>query len=124
MEIAGIRVALEQLRNAVVVVYSIIVMATIVPGFATVSNLLILPYFLFVPGYFVALILRNTNSLLETVFYTIAWSMAVLLSAYSLQTIIPGSQNLPIKLVVPALTIFLLVYVHFHRPSRGVLTNV
>ena len=72
MEIAGIKVAAEQLRNAIVVVYSVIVIATIIPGFATVSNLIILPYFILVPGYFVALILRNTGTLLETFFYTIA----------------------------------------------------
>jgi hypothetical protein len=119
LEIAGIKVAAEQLRNAIVVVYSVIVIATIIPGFATVSNLIILPYFILVPGYFVTLILRNTGTLLETFFYTIAWSTAILLSVYSLETIIPGSQSLPIKLVVPALTIFLLAYDHFHKPSRG-----
>jgi len=119
LEIAGLRIALEQLRNAVVIIYSIIVIATIIPGFANVSNLIILPYFLVVPGYFVALILRNTGTLLETLFYTLAWSAAILLSVYSLQTIIPGSGSLPIKLVVPTLTVFLLAYDHFHRPSRG-----
>ncbi len=92
MEIAGLKVAREQLRNAVVVVYSIIVMATIIPGFATVSNLIILPYFILVPGYFAALLLRNTGTLLETLFYTLAWSIGILLSVYSLQTIIPGSE--------------------------------
>ncbi|MGD0636650.1 MAG: hypothetical protein ABSA72_01240 [Nitrososphaerales archaeon] len=119
MEIAGLRVALEQLRDAIVVVYSAIVIATFIPGFASVSNLLILPYFIIVPGYLVTLILRNTGTLLETIFYTIAWSTAILLSVYSIQTIVPGSGALPITLVVPALTIVLLAYIHFHKPTDG-----
>ena len=72
------------------------------------------------PGYFVALLLRQTGTLLERLFYTITWSIAILLSVYSIDTITPGSQSVPINLVIPVLTIILLAYDHFHRPVRGV----
>jgi hypothetical protein len=119
LEIAGLKVPFEQLRNAVALVYSLIVMASTVPGFALVPHLLLLPYFLFVPGYYVTLLIRNTDSLLEMLFYAVAWSVAILLSAYSVETILPGSPLLPIQLVVPALTILLLAYDYFRKPRGG-----
>jgi hypothetical protein len=119
LEIAGLKVPFEQLRNAVALLYSLIVMASIVPGFALVPHLLLLPYFLFVPGYFVTLLLRNTGSLLEKLFYAVAWSIAILLSAYSVETILPDNTLLPIQLVLPLLTILLLAYDYFRRPTRG-----
>jgi uncharacterized membrane protein len=119
LEIAGLRVAGKQLRDAIILVYSIIVIVTIIPGFTFVSNLVFLPYFLLVPGYFVTLLLGNTGSFLERLFYTIAWSVAILLSAYSVETILPGNQLLPINLVIPVLSIVLLVYVRYRKPLHG-----
>ncbi|MDA4113032.1 MAG: hypothetical protein OK474_03200 [Thaumarchaeota archaeon] len=119
MEIAGLKIEGKQLRNAIVLLYSFAVIATIIPGFTFVSNIVTLPYFLVVPGYFVTLLLRNTGSLLERLFYTIAWSVAIVLSAYSVETILPGNQLLPIPLVIPILTIVLLAYDRFRKPSHS-----
>jgi len=119
LEIAGLRVARDQLRNAIALVYSFAVMATIIPGFHLVPHLLIFPYFLVVPGYFITLLLRNTGSLLERLFYTITWSVALFLSVYSIESILPGNQLLPIELVIPGLTILLLAFDSLRRPKRG-----
>ena len=94
MEIAGLKVAREQLRNAVAVIYSLIVMATIIPGFPTVSNPIILPYFVLVPGYFVTLLLRNTGTSWRRSSIRSLGASLFLLSVYSFETIMPGSQHL------------------------------
>lgn len=113
MEVKGLKVAGEQLRNAVAVVYSLVVMATIVPGVPSISNLIVIPYYILVPGYFVTLLLRNTG-IIERLFYSIAWSVAILASVYSLGTI-GDTPYLPIELIIPTLTILLLAYDHFYR---------
>jgi hypothetical protein len=119
LEIAGLKVARDQLRNAIALVYSFAVMATIIPGFHLVPHLLLLPYFLMVPGYFIARLLRSTGSLLETLFYSIIWSITLFLSAYSVETILPSSQLLPIEIVVPGLTILLLAFDSLRRSPGG-----
>jgi hypothetical protein len=113
LEIKGLKAARQQLRNAVAVIYSVVVMATIIPGFHGVSTLIVIPYFLLVPGYFVMLLFRYTG-ILERLFYSVAWSIVILTSVYSLGTIMV-IQDLPLQLVIPALTIILLAYDNFHR---------
>ena len=115
MEVKGLSVAREQLRNAAVVAYSLVVMGTIIPGFPSISNLIVIPYYILVPGYFVTLLLRNTG-IIDRLFFSIAWSVAIFASINALGSI-GVIQFLPVELTVPALTIVLLAYDHFH--ARG-----
>jgi hypothetical protein len=117
LEIQGLKVALEQLRDAFVVLYSLLVVATILPGFAFFPNVLVLPYFLFVPGYFVTIIFHDTATLMEWLFYTFAWSIAIFVSVYAISTVVAGAV-FPPTVIVPAVTILLMVYVHFHGTRR------
>jgi uncharacterized membrane protein len=116
LEVSRLKIPFEQLRDAVALIYSLLVMATIIPGHTLLPHLLVLPYFLFVPGYFVTLLFGKTGSLLERLFYALAWSVAIFLSAYSVETVLPGNQLLPIELVIPALTITLLAYDRLRKP--------
>jgi hypothetical protein len=113
LEVKGLNDTREQLRNGGAVIYSLIVMATIIPGFPSVSNLIVIPYYILVPGYFVTTLVRNTG-VLERLFYSIAWSVAILASVYSLKSI-GIIQHLPAELIIPSLTIVLLAYDSFHR---------
>jgi hypothetical protein len=113
LEISGLKVAWEQVRNAVVVLYSGVVMATLIPGVSLVPNLAVLFYYFLIPGYFVTLLLRETSTILERLFYSIVWSLAIFASVYSIRSL--GYQALPTNLTIPALTVVLLAYDHFHR---------
>ncbi len=115
MEIAGLRVSLLQLRNAGAVVYSLAVVATIIPVLGRLSNLIVIPYYVLVPGYFVTLLLRETDTVVERLFYSVAWSLALLASVYSVKTLTPAYQYLPINVVIPSVTIVLLAFDYFHR---------
>jgi len=75
-------------------------------------NTLVLPYYVFVPGYFVTQLLHKGSGVFEKMFYTIAWSLVVVASFYSLSTLFQGDL-FPINLLVPLLTLALLVYVHY-----------
>ncbi len=118
MGFAGVRVALEQLRDGIVVVYSILVMATIIPGLHIIPTLAVVPYMLVVPGFYATLVLRETETFLETMFYAVAWSVGIFVSVYSIETLSAGYLP-PIDLVVPVLTFVLVAYVRYRRPSSG-----
>lgn len=118
MEISRLKIALEQLRDAFVVLYSLLVVATILPGFDLFPNALVLPYFLFIPGYFVTIVFHDTTTLIEWLFYTFAWSIAIFVSVYAIRTVVPGGF-FPPTVIVPAVTILLMVYVHFHGTRRA-----
>lgn len=110
MEIAGIKFALGQVRDAFLLVYSAVVAATAIPGFEHISSIIAIPYYLLVPGYLVTVLLRNNSTVIEGFFYSIAWSLAILTTVYSFQTVSTGFQYLPVPIVVPALAVVLLGY--------------
>jgi hypothetical protein len=114
LEIASLKVALSQVRDAFVVVYSLVVVATIIPGFGNISNAIVIPYYALIPGYYATLLLRNTGTITETFLYSLAWSLAIVASVYSFTTL-PGLQYIQVSIVVPVLTIVLLIFVHFRR---------
>lgn len=110
MEIAGIRVALGQLRDALVIAYSVLVVATVVPGFGHVSSAIAIPYYLSAPGYYAARLLRNTPTIIEGLFYSVGWSLAIVASVYSIATLGGSFSYIPISILIPAITVVLLAY--------------
>jgi len=113
LEISRLKVAWEQVRNAAVVVYSVAIMATIIPGFGHIPNPIVILYYFLVPGYFVVLLLRETGTVLDRLFYTVAWSIALFASIYAIQSV--GYLYLPTHLIVPGVTIVLLAYDSLHK---------
>jgi uncharacterized membrane protein len=114
LEISGLKSAREQLRNAGVVLYSVAVIATIIPGLERVSSAFVIPYYAFVPGYFVALLLNEKGTLLERLFYSVAWSIAIFASLSSF-TALTGYQAPTLSILIPLLTLLLLSYDHYRR---------
>lgn len=97
-----------------IVAYSLLVMATVIPEVMRLSNVVVVPYYLFVPGYCVALLLLQGGTVIDRVFYSVVWSMVIFASLYSIQTVVPGSANLPLNVAIPVLTIVVFVYDHLH----------
>jgi hypothetical protein len=115
LEIAGLKGTWEQTRNAAVVLYSATIMATIIPGFVHIPSPIVIFYYFLVPGYFVMLLLRETGTLLERLFYSVVWSLAIVVSDFSIKSIYGlGYTDLPTSLIIPAITLVLMAYDHFH----------
>jgi len=112
LEIAGLKVAWEQARNAAVVLFSITIMATIIPGCAHIPSPIVIFYYFLVPGYFVTLLIRQTGTVLEKLFYSIAWSLVIVASLVSVESI--GYADLPTSVIIPAFTVVVMAYDHFH----------
>lgn len=121
MEIAGLRFALGQLRDAFLLAYCAVVAATALPGFGYIPSVIPIPFYLFVPGYLVTVLLRNTSTVIEGFFYSLAWSLAIITAVYSVQTIPTGFQFIPVAVIVPAIAVVLLgcVRLRNRRPGRG-----
>lgn len=88
------------------------VMATVLPV-VRFSNAIAIPYYLFVPGYCVALLLQR-GTVLDRIFYSVVWSVVIFASLYSIETVVPGSAIIPLNGIIPALTVFVVVYDHSH----------
>jgi uncharacterized membrane protein len=113
LEIQRLISASEPLRNAVIVVYSLVVMATILPGFDLVSRIILIPYYLLIPGFCVTQLLRQARTILDGLFFSVAWSIAIITSVVSIEGL--GYSNLSINIVIPVLTVVILALVHYRR---------
>lgn len=96
------------------ILYSAAVASSVIPGFDLVPNALIIPYYVFIPGYFVMLLLRQNGTLLEGLFYSVAWSVAVFASFSSLDSLL-GNRLLPLSILIPAITLALLIHDHYRE---------
>jgi len=90
-------------------------MSTALPGIDRIPHTVILPYFLLLPGYAFSLVLRQADGVVQTIFYSLVWSVAILGSIYSLTTFAPNLGSVTFSGVVPIITIILTVYAYYHR---------
>jgi hypothetical protein len=104
-----------RLRSAVLFLYSIAVMTTILPGFNVIPHLAVMFYFLLFPGYAFSLILGQANGIIQTAFYSLVWSVAILGSIYSLGTVTPALSKIPVSGIIPVLTIISTAYAFYHE---------
>jgi hypothetical protein len=105
---------IRQLRLAVVIAYSLLVMVTVLPEAMRFSEAILIPYYLFVPGYSLSLLLLRRGAVIDRVFYSVVWSMAIFASLYSIETVVPGSAIIPLSAVIPLITIIVFSYDHLH----------
>jgi len=89
-------------------------MATVLPEAMRFSSVVVVPYYLFVPGYAVALLLLQRGTIIERVFYSVVWSMVIFASLYSIEAVVSGYAILPLNAVIPILTMIVFVYDHLH----------
>jgi len=113
LEIQRLISASEPLRNAGIVVYSLVVMATILPGFDLVSRIILIPYYLLIPGFCITLLLRQARTIVDGLFFSVAWSIAIVVSVVSIEGL--GYSQLPINIVIPIFTVVILALVHYRR---------
>jgi len=91
-----------------------VIMVTTLPGFGRIPNTIILPYYVVFPGYAFSLVLRQTGGIIQTVFYSLVWSLSIIGSIYSLTTVAPILTKIPLGAVIPALTVVLTIYAYYH----------
>ena len=103
----------RNLVNALIVVYSALIMATVVPSFSRITGDIVPPYYLFVPGYCITSLFGGVDSLIERLFFTIAWGLATLAGVFALESLEPNI-TLSLNVVIPIITLVVLTYNYFH----------
>jgi hypothetical protein len=104
-----------RLRSAVFLAYSAVVMATAVPGFSAIPHTIVVIYYLILPGYAFTLVLRQAQGIAQTAFFSLAWSVTIFGSMYSLTSLSPRFSTVPINGIVPVLTVVLAIYGYYHN---------
>ena len=105
----------QRLRDALILLYSFAIMATVIPGFSALPHTVIIPYFIFIPGYVFSLAFRQSEGITQTIFYSLVWSVAALAGVYSVLSLTPRLSTVPLSGVIPTMTIILLAYAFYHR---------
>jgi len=101
-------------RNAAIFLYSMLIMATTLPGFDRIPHTIILPYFIILPGYALSMVLRQAEGIVQTFFYSLVWSVVILGSVYSLTTLSSSLSAIPLSALIPVLTVILTAYSYYH----------
>lgn len=114
MEISRIGPSLKQVRTAGIFFYSLLVISTVLPGVKSISNFLVVPYYLIVPGYCITLLFRQERTTVDYLLFSFAWSVTLLASIVTIRDIFPSSQSVPINIVIPWLTVVFLAYDYLH----------
>ncbi len=107
-----------KLVEAGILLLSFAVMATVLPEFHEVPNTVVVLYYVVVPGYCISSVMRSTKTITEGFFFSVVWSIALLASVASFESITPNQAHIPISLIVPAVTVVFLVYGQFHRRAE------
>ncbi|MDG6902227.1 MAG: hypothetical protein JRM80_09740 [Nitrososphaerota archaeon] len=110
MEIQKLAAIYEPIRNAFVVVYSIVALSTILPEGHLVPGILVVPYYLLVPGYCAAVLMKNVDSMLGRLFFSVSWSLAIIAAFAALNGL--RIFQLPLNAAVPIVTVLLLALGH------------
>ena len=107
-----------QFRDLVIVLYSFLVMASSAPSLHELSNISLVPYYLLIPGYTLSGLLSESRGIVASAFNSVIWSLALLAAIISLQSIVPGSGDLPLSLILPLLSLLFFVFGHFHPQKK------
>ncbi len=106
----------RRLVTVIALVYSLIVLSTVIPSFGkAVIYLLLIPYYLLVPGYCITLLFGENYDRLQRLLFSIFASISVLLSLLALKGL-DSSLNIPSAISLPVISIGIIVFgYYFHR---------
>ena len=111
MEIQRLAPLFDQIRNAAIVAYSILVVATIIPSVHGVPGVVLMPYYLLVPGYCATTLLGKNEGFVELLFFSVCWSLAIIASIIAINSL--GLASLPLNVTVPVITVLILALMHY-----------
>ena len=106
----------RRLVTMIALVYSLVVVATIIPSFGKGFLLFILiTYYLLVPGYCITLLFNETFDRLQRLLFSVFSSVSVLLCLSALKQV-DSTLSIPFAISLPVISIGIIVYGYYsHR---------
>jgi hypothetical protein len=111
------RTALRRIEFAVILLYSLVVIVSVTPFFADISNIPVIVYYLFVPGYCVTELFGEDYPIVQRLLFSSLVSITLVLSLFSLRQTVLVGIHLPYDLLMPVLTLIILLFNYYH-PRR------
>lgn len=111
----NLRPVVGQLADGVIVLYSLAVLASLAPSLQRIDNVLVVPYYLLVPGYVLSVLLYRSLRKIGRLFSAVVWGLVLVASVSSLEGIAFGYEIVPLSAVIPVFTLVIFAYNHFHR---------
>lgn len=101
-----------------IAIYSAAVVASATPSFRDVSGLLVVPYYLFVPGYVFSRLIVQRQGSTALFLLSLVLSVVMLSAVYSIQNIVAGGSVVPDAISIPAITLLLLSINYTRKRER------
>jgi hypothetical protein len=111
------RTTLRRIEFGIVLLYSLAVMGSAIPFFADISNIPVILYYLFVPGYCVTELFGEDYPIVQRILFSSLVSVALVLTLFSLRQTVLVGIHLPYDLLMPVLTLIILLFNYYH-PRR------
>lgn len=110
---------LKKLLSAFIVLYSIGVIASSTPTFGDISNVLVIVYFMFLPGLAMTLLFKEGYGILERLSFSVILSLGAVLTLLAIRDMLtPSNFPLPFNVIIPLFTIIVTSYYYFAQPQR------
>jgi len=104
----------KKLIAGFIVLYSLVVIASSTPRFGDISNVPVILYFIFLPGFSITLLLKEDYSLIGKGAYSIILSLAAVLTLLTIQQF---ASPLPFQIIIPSITIVITTCYYFFRTN-------
>jgi len=111
------RTTFRRIEFAIVLLYSLVVMGSAIPFFADISNIPVILYYLFVPGYCVTELFGEDYPIVQRILFSSLVSITLVLTLFSLRQTVLVGIHLPYDLLLPVLTLIILLFNYYH-PRR------
>ena len=103
---------------AVVVLYSLAIMASVVPTFSDIPNAVVLVYYFFVPGFVITLFIAEKDTIFHKLAYSALFGLTVVYFISSVRQSIQDSVPLPFNVIVPMFSIALASLYYYNNKNK------
>lgn len=98
----------------IIFIYSLVVMGSTIPFFADISNVPVVLYYLFVPGYCLTWFLKESYPVVQRALFSGLVSITVVLALFSMRQTVFLGVHLPYDLLIPVFTLVILLFHYYH----------
>jgi hypothetical protein len=110
--------AIGRLTTAVIILYSLFVVASIIPSLYFISSVPIAVYYLLVPGYCITRLMEEQYGILQRLLFSVAVGTTVILTLSAFRQTLPTVLALPFNVVIPVFALLLTLYSYYHPKPR------
>ena len=105
----------KRVEFMVILLYSLAVMGSATPFFSDISNVPVVIYYLFVPGYCLSWFFREDYAMIQRVLFSGLLSITLVLAFFSLRQTVLVGVHLPYDLSIPVFTLIVLLLHQFDK---------